>query len=381
MPRQLHTRGDKLVYSNGILLLAGFAVPAARRLRRRPHAADPDVHRRRLHQLHASASGAWCGTGTGSCAAERDPAARRRMHRSRVINAIGGSLTTVVLVIIVLTKFTGGAWIVIAAMPLIFLLMRSINRHYSQRRRAAGARQRRADEAEQGARRRAGVEGAQADAARAGLRPGHPARRAHRADGQRRRRRHPGAAGGLGALRHPGAADRHRLAVPGDHPSGARLRPGHPPVQPARAGRRLRAAVRGRALVGERPAQPERAAAAHPAAVPARRDDHQRALAAGELAGPGRRRRRRARRRATCAGAHRRGPSRRRMAETDPAAPHPSQLAAGPAAGPNGSGGPAPVRGDRRARWRTAGTAWPGTRAGWSSCGTALPGERVRRRG
>src|SRR4029453_4769353 len=26
MPRQLHTRGDKLVYSNGILLLAGFAV-------------------------------------------------------------------------------------------------------------------------------------------------------------------------------------------------------------------------------------------------------------------------------------------------------------------------------------------------------------------
>ena len=28
LPRQLHTRGDKLVYSNGILLLAGFAVPA-----------------------------------------------------------------------------------------------------------------------------------------------------------------------------------------------------------------------------------------------------------------------------------------------------------------------------------------------------------------
>jgi hypothetical protein len=53
------------------------------------------------------------------------------VQRSRVINAIGGSLTTVVLVIVVVTKFAGGAWIVIAAMPLIFLLMRSINRHYS----------------------------------------------------------------------------------------------------------------------------------------------------------------------------------------------------------------------------------------------------------
>jgi hypothetical protein len=60
-----------------------------------------------------------------------DPVVRRRIQRSRVINAIGGSLTTVVLVIVVVTKFIGGAWIVIAAMPLIFLLMRSINRHYS----------------------------------------------------------------------------------------------------------------------------------------------------------------------------------------------------------------------------------------------------------
>jgi hypothetical protein len=60
-----------------------------------------------------------------------DPAARRRMQRSRVINAVGGSLTTVVLAIVVVTKFATGAWIVIAAMPLIFLLMRAINRHYS----------------------------------------------------------------------------------------------------------------------------------------------------------------------------------------------------------------------------------------------------------
>jgi hypothetical protein len=62
---------------------------------------------------------------------ETDPAARGRMQRSRVINTVGGSLTTVVLVIVVITKFVGGAWIVIVSMPVIFLLMKSINRHYS----------------------------------------------------------------------------------------------------------------------------------------------------------------------------------------------------------------------------------------------------------
>ena len=54
------------------------------------------------------------------------------MRRSQVINTVGGSLTTVVLVIIVLTKFTRGAWLVILVMPFIYLLMRQINRHYTQ---------------------------------------------------------------------------------------------------------------------------------------------------------------------------------------------------------------------------------------------------------
>jgi hypothetical protein len=53
------------------------------------------------------------------------------MRRSQVINTIGGTLTTVVLVIIVLTKFTHGAYLVLVAMPILFVLMKSINRHYS----------------------------------------------------------------------------------------------------------------------------------------------------------------------------------------------------------------------------------------------------------
>src|SRR3954449_8594510 len=130
MPRQLHTRGDKLVYSNGILLLAGFAVLLL---------VVFDADSTRLIQMYIV--GVFTSFSIGQWGMVRhwnrelrgldDPAARRRMQRSRVINAIGGSLTTVVLVIVVVTKFVGGAWIVIAAMPVIFLLMQAINRHYA----------------------------------------------------------------------------------------------------------------------------------------------------------------------------------------------------------------------------------------------------------
>jgi amino acid transporter len=130
MPRQLHTRGDKLVSRNGILLLAGFAVLLL---------VVFDADSTQLIQMYIV--GVFTSFTIGQWGMVRhwnrelrtatDPAVRGRMQRSRVINAIGGSLTTVVLLIVVVTKFAGGAWIVIAAMPLIFVLMRSINRHYS----------------------------------------------------------------------------------------------------------------------------------------------------------------------------------------------------------------------------------------------------------
>ncbi|HEV7725407.1 MAG TPA: APC family permease [Modestobacter sp.] len=130
MPRQLHTRGDKLVYSNGILLLAGFAVLLL---------VAFDADSTQLIQMYiigvftSFTIGQWgmVRHWNRELRAESDPVARRRMQRSRVINTVGGSLTTVVLVIVVVTKFVTGAWIVISAMPVIFLLMRAINRHYS----------------------------------------------------------------------------------------------------------------------------------------------------------------------------------------------------------------------------------------------------------
>jgi amino acid transporter len=130
LPRQLHTRGDKLVYSNGILLLAGFAALLI-------VAFDADVTR--LIQLYII--GVFTSFSIGQWGmvrhwhrllrTEQDQAVRGRHRRAQVINTVGGSLTSIVLVIIVLTKFTHGAWLVIVAMPLIFLLMKAINRHYS----------------------------------------------------------------------------------------------------------------------------------------------------------------------------------------------------------------------------------------------------------
>ncbi|MGY2001856.1 APC family permease [Blastococcus sp. SYSU DS1024] len=130
LPRQLHTRGDKLVYSNGILLLAGFAGLLI-------VVFEADVTR--LIQLYiigvftSFTIGQWgmVRHWNRELRAEDDAAVRRRMRRSQAINFVGGSLTTVVLLIIVVTKFTRGAWLVLLAMPVLFLLMRAINRHYS----------------------------------------------------------------------------------------------------------------------------------------------------------------------------------------------------------------------------------------------------------
>ena len=130
MPRQLHTRGDKLVYSNGILLLAGFAALLIA-------AFQADTNQ--LIQLYivgvftSFSIGQWgmVRHWNRELLTERDPAARRGIRRSQLINTVGGSLTTVVLVIVVITKFTHGAWLVLLVMPVLFVLMRAINRHYS----------------------------------------------------------------------------------------------------------------------------------------------------------------------------------------------------------------------------------------------------------
>jgi amino acid transporter len=131
LPRQLHTRGDRLAYSNGIIILAAGAIVLI-------VAFDAQVTR--LIQLYiVGVFVSFTTSQTGMVRhwnrllrTERDPAARRRMVRSRVVNAFGLAMTGVVLVIVLATKFVRGAWIAIAAMAVLFVLMRAIRAHYDR---------------------------------------------------------------------------------------------------------------------------------------------------------------------------------------------------------------------------------------------------------
>jgi amino acid transporter len=129
LPRQLHTRGDRLAFSNGILLLAGFAAILIIAFQASPT---------RLIQLYIiGVFVSFVNSQTGmirhwnrNLPLEKDPARRRQMKRSRVINSVGAVVTSLVLVIILISKFTEGAWIAIVAMIVFFVLMRGIRHHY-----------------------------------------------------------------------------------------------------------------------------------------------------------------------------------------------------------------------------------------------------------
>jgi amino acid transporter len=131
LPRQLHTRGDRLAFSNGIVLLAGFAAVLVY-----IYGADST----RLIQLYivgVFVSFTLSQTGmvrhwNRHLRTETDPAKRRRMHRSRAINTFGAFLTGLVLVIVLLTKFTHGAWVAVLGMMVFYATMTAIRRHYTR---------------------------------------------------------------------------------------------------------------------------------------------------------------------------------------------------------------------------------------------------------
>nr|WP_225958010.1 APC family permease [Amycolatopsis lexingtonensis] len=130
LPRQLHTRGDRLAFSNGIIalsLVAGILI----------FAFDGSTTRLiQLYILGVFTSFTLCQVGMvkhwnqvlGDTTDARD---RRAAHRSRLINALGAALTAIVLVVVLVTKFTHGAYLVVIAIPLLYGLMRAVHRHYT----------------------------------------------------------------------------------------------------------------------------------------------------------------------------------------------------------------------------------------------------------
>jgi hypothetical protein len=131
MPHQLRNRGDRLVFSNGIVLLAGFAGVLI-------VAFNASVSA--IIQLYIV--GVFVSFTLSQLGMVRHWQRERRegtsglslgkIRRAQLINATGAVFTGVVLVIVLITKFTHGAWIVTIAMPALFLAMKAVHRHYTR---------------------------------------------------------------------------------------------------------------------------------------------------------------------------------------------------------------------------------------------------------
>jgi amino acid transporter len=128
LPRQMHNRGDKLVFSNGIILLGGFSI-----------ALIIGFHANVNNLIHLYIIGVFTAFTLSQAGMVRHwnrmiplapPERYRRMRVSRLINVVGAAATAVVLIVVLATKVAEGAWIAILAMALIFAMMKGIRRHY-----------------------------------------------------------------------------------------------------------------------------------------------------------------------------------------------------------------------------------------------------------
>jgi amino acid transporter len=125
MPRQLQKRGHRLVFSNGILSLAGAAIVLV-------VATDAKVSR--LIPLYAI--GVFTSFTLSQAGMAKHHLTQRELgwQRGLFINATGAVLSFVVVIIIAVTKFTEGGWVVIAAVPLLVLVLLRLNRQYLDER-------------------------------------------------------------------------------------------------------------------------------------------------------------------------------------------------------------------------------------------------------
>jgi amino acid transporter len=121
LPRQLANRGDRLVFSNGILVLSGLAALLIIAFGGITNALIP------LYAVGVFASFTLSQTGMVRHHLRlREPG----WKRNTVINVVGAIATFIVLIIIASTKFTSGAWVPLIVIPAIVLLFKGIHRHY-----------------------------------------------------------------------------------------------------------------------------------------------------------------------------------------------------------------------------------------------------------
>ncbi len=127
-PKALNTRGDRLVFSNGMIIL-GLAAALV--------LIVFQAQLTTLIQLYII--GVFVSFSLGQIGMVKHwrrelrfvkGADRREAQTGLVINSLGASFTVLVLLIVTVTKFTHGAWLVFLAIPVLSILMIGVNRYY-----------------------------------------------------------------------------------------------------------------------------------------------------------------------------------------------------------------------------------------------------------
>ncbi|MGN6444640.1 APC family permease [Amnibacterium sp.] len=126
-PRALSTRGDRLIFSNGVIVLslvAGLLLLIYR-------ASVSNLIQLYIIGVFVSFTLGQTGMVRHWIGLLRRKAPdRSNTIRSLVINLVGATMTATVLVIVTITKFTHGAWLVFVIMPILWFLMLGVNRYY-----------------------------------------------------------------------------------------------------------------------------------------------------------------------------------------------------------------------------------------------------------
>ena len=162
LPRQLANKGDKLVFSNGIVILAvfssvlifAFAGDTSRLiplyavgvflsftlsqagmvrhwLRGRPgHSGGTEAGPSISEQEELIPDIALARENLGGAKAAKAEGTGRGWRKPLVINLLGAIATGIVLCVFIVTKFTHGAWLVVVTIPLLILMFRVVHKHY-----------------------------------------------------------------------------------------------------------------------------------------------------------------------------------------------------------------------------------------------------------
>ena len=123
IPRQFATQGDRLVFSNGILILSGLAAALLVIFRGDTHKLIP------LYAVGVFLS----FTLSQASMVRRWLRIKEDGWRWRWwLNAVGALVTGLVMITIAATKFTHGAWIVVILIPTLVVVFVTVHRHYEE---------------------------------------------------------------------------------------------------------------------------------------------------------------------------------------------------------------------------------------------------------